>query len=85
MRCSLSGLVDNLTEIKDNKCLDKKIINELIKIFSNTYKFCNADINKFIMLPRKGVCPYEYMDMDSWDKFNETELLSKKDFYSKKI
>ena len=29
---------------------------------------------------RKGVYPYEYMD--SWEKFNETSLLSKKDFYS---
>ena len=33
------------------------------------------------MLLRKGVYPYEYMD--SWDKFNETELPPKKDFYSK--
>ena len=29
---------------------------------------------------RKGVYPYEYMD--SWEKFNETELSPKKDFYS---
>ena len=29
---------------------------------------------------RKGVYPYEYMD--SWEKFNETSLPSKKDFYS---
>ena len=82
MRCSSSGLVDNLSEIKDNKRLDKKLINELIKKFSNTYKFCNDDINKFIMLLRQGVYHYEYMD--SWDKFNETELPTKKDFYSEK-
>ena len=31
---------------------------------------------------RKGVYPYEYMD--SWNKFSETELSPKKDFYSKK-
>ena len=30
---------------------------------------------------RKGVYPYEYMD--SWEKFNETSLPSKKGFYSK--
>ena len=29
---------------------------------------------------RKGVYPYEYMDR--WEKFNETSLRSKKDFYS---
>ena len=29
---------------------------------------------------RKGVCPYEYMD--SWERFNETSLPSKEDFYS---
>ena len=29
---------------------------------------------------RKGVYPYEYMD--SWEKFNEASLPSKKDFYS---
>ena len=34
-----------------------------------------------MLLLRKGVYPYEYMD--GWERFNETELLSKKDFYSK--
>ena len=29
---------------------------------------------------RKGVYPYEYMD--SWNRFNETSLPNKKDFYS---
>ena len=62
MRSSLSGLVDNFSDIKDNKCLDKKLLYELIKKFPNTYRFCNSDDNKFIMLLRKGVYPYEYMD-----------------------
>ena len=44
------------------------------------YSFCNNDLNKFILLLRKGVYPYEYMD--SWEKFNETSLPSKEDFYS---
>ena len=51
-----------------------------MKKFKNTYSFCNDDLNKFILLLRKGVYPYEYMD--SWEKFNETSLPSKKEFYS---
>ena len=42
---------------------------ELIKRFANVYEFCNEDINKFILLLRKGVYPYEYMD--SWERFDE--------------
>ena len=41
---------------------EKEINKELIERFANIYKFCNNDINKFIMLLRKGVYPYEYMD-----------------------
>ena len=52
-----------------------------MKKFSRTYKFCNGDLNKFILLLRKGVYPYEYMD--SWERFNETSLPPKKDFCSK--
>ena len=48
--------------------------------FANTYRFCNEDINKFILLLRKDVYPYEYMD--SWERFNETVLPNKKAFYS---
>ena len=32
------------------------------------------------MLLREGVYPYEYMD--SWEKFDETALPPKNDFYS---
>ena len=46
----------------------------------NTFKFCNSDINKTILLLRKGVYPYEYMD--DWKKFNETTLPEKEEFYS---
>ena len=51
-----------------------------MKNFKNTYSFCNNDLNKFILLLRKGVYPYEYMD--SWERFNGTSLPSKKEFYS---
>ena len=64
----------------------KKFNNDLIKKFKNTDSFCNNDtsslkrINKFVLLLRKGVYPYEHMD--SWERFNEKLLPSKKDFYS---
>ena len=68
------------------KCFDceqyykKKFNKELIKRFASTYKFCNTDLNKFILLLRKGVYPYEYMD--NWERFNETLLPNKESFYS---
>ena len=58
----------------------KKLNKELIKRFKSTYEFCNKDLNKFILLLRKGVYPYEYMD--NWERFNETLLPSKESFYS---
>ena len=59
----------------------KKDFNkELFKRFANIYEFCNGDINKFILLLRKGVYPYEYMD--SRERFNETSLPDKEAFYS---
>ena len=58
----------------------KKFNKEFIKRFASTYSFCNNDLNKSILLLRKGVYPYEYMD--NWKRFNETSLPSKKDFYS---
>ena len=44
------------------------------------YKFCNKDVNKFILLLRKGVYSYEYMD--NWKRFDEITLPDKKAFYS---
>ena len=54
---------------------------ELINRFASTYEFCNNDINKHILLLRKGIYPYEYMD--NWNKFNETSFPNKEDSYSK--
>ena len=59
----------------------KKDFNkELIERFANIYEFCNGDLNKFILLLKKGVYPYEYMD--NWERFDETSLPDKESFYS---
>ena len=44
------------------------------------HKFSNHDVNKFILLLRKGVHPYEYMN--GWEKFNKTSLPKKENLYS---
>ena len=59
---------------------EKDFNKELIKRFANTYNFCDNDLNKFILLLRKGVYPYEYMD--NWERFNETSLPEKESFCS---
>ena len=53
---------------------------ENLKKFENSYSFCNNDINKFVLLLRKGVYPYEYMD--SSKRLSEISLPNKEDFYS---
>ena len=58
----------------------KKFNKVLIKRFASTYEFCNNYLNKFVLLLRKGVYPYEYADTS--EKFSEISLPSKKDFYS---
>ena len=57
-----------------------KSVNGLIQKFPNIHQFCNGDINRFVLLLRKGVHPYEYMD--SWGRFDETSLPDKNVFYS---
>ena len=59
---------------------EKDFNKELIKRFVSTYEFCKKNLNKFILLLRKDVDPYEYMD--NWERFNETSLPNKESFYS---
>ena len=63
-----------------HKDYSNKLDQKLKQKFKNTFKFSNDDINKFILLLRTGVYPYEYMD--DWEKFNETTLPEKEEFYS---
>ena len=76
--------------IKDNQLIfrcfrckknyKKDFDKELIKRFANTYELCNKDHNKLILLLRKSVYPYEYMD--NWERSHETSLPNKEAFYS---
>ena len=59
-------------ELKSNrlnyKCKESgkkcsQLINEVIKNFSITYQFCNGNVNKCVLLLRKCVYSYEYMDI----------------------
>ena len=54
MLASLSHSVDKISEI--NK---KILLIELSEKFHNTYRLCNKDLNKFALLLRKGIYPYE--------------------------
>ena len=56
----------------------KEINKELIERFASTYKFCNNDLNKFVMLLRKGVYPYEYMN--GWDNLTKHQYPAKNCF-----
>ena len=62
------------------KNYEKDFNKELIQRFANIYEFCNEDLNNIILLLRKGVYPYAYMD--SCKRFNETSLPDKEAFYS---
>ena len=79
--CEFIGFKNNRLNYRCKECngISTKSINELAEKFPNTYQFCNGDLNKFVLLLRKGVYPYECMD--SWERFNETSLPPKKDFY----
>ena len=65
---------DSLISFKRLSCNEncsKKINQNLKNWFENKFKFSN-DKNTFILLLKKGFCPYEFMD--DWEKFNEESL-----------
>ena len=74
----LIGLQKNELYYECKECNDEsyKSINGLNKKFPNTYRFCNEDINKFVLFLRKGVYPYEYTG-------SQKKVPPKEAFYSK--
>ena len=80
--CCFLGLKNNRLIYKCKECKEewKWPINELIEKFPDIYQFCNGDLNKFVLLLRKGAYPYEYTD--SWEKFHQNTIPPKEGFYS---
>ena len=82
LNCEFIGFKNGRLNYKCKECKKSytKLTNESIKNFPTLYKFCNGDLNKFFLLLRKGVYPYEYID--SWKKFYENAIPPKEAFYS---
>ena len=90
MKCKYCDCFLECTNFKDDlieyKCLNctkiywGKFDEKLKDSFFNTYKFSIFDNKKFIAFLWKGVYPCKYVD--DWEKFNETTLPEKEDFYS---
>ena len=80
--CEFVKLHENRLMYECLNCKNRsfKPIYSLISKFSNTYKLCCNDNEKFVLLLTKGV--YLYECMDNWSRFNETSLPSKEEFYS---
>ena len=74
---------DDLTEYKYLYCKKRyqhRFDEKSKERFFNTYKFSNNKNNKFILLLRNGIYPYEYMD--DLEKSNKYLLPEKEDFNS---
>ena len=58
--CEFIGLKNNRLNYKCKKCskTSAKSVNVLIEKFPRTCKFCNGNLNKFVLLLRKVVYPY---------------------------
>ena len=79
--CDFVEFKNNRLNYKCKKECRKRCFNSIngsIKNFPILHQFCNGDLNKFVLLLRKGIYPYEYMD--SWERFDEESLLDEKSF-----
>ena len=82
LNCEFIGFKNGRLNYKYKECkkLYTKSTNKSIENFPALYKFCYDDHNKFFLLLRKGIYPYEYID--SWKRFDENTILPKEAFYS---
>ena len=74
-------IINYTTTVKNVKKKWLKPVKGSIEKFPSVYQFCTADLYKFLLLLRKGIYPYEYID--SWEIFDETSLSDKEAFYRK--
>ena len=83
LECKFVGLKNNGLIYRCRECEEEcqTPIKGLIRKFSSVYQFCNDDLNKVVLLLRKGFYPYE--DTDNWEKFDETTKPPKEAFYNK--
>ena len=83
--CEFIGFKNNRLNYRCQECngISTKPVNDLIEKFPNTFQFCKSNLNKFVLLLRKGIYPCQYMD--SWERYNETSLPPKKYFYNELI
>ena len=79
-KCHYVGLKNERLIYKCEECRkqSKRPVDELKEKFPNIYQFCNNYLNKFVLLLRKGVYPYEYMG--SWEKLMKLHYHPKKLF-----
>ena len=79
--CDFIRFKSNRLNYRCKECKRKstKSTDGLIEKSPRMYQFCSGDLNKFVLVLRKGVYPYEYMD--NWERFDETSSPDKKAFY----
>ena len=82
LNCEFIGFKNGRLNYKCKECKKSytKLTNESIKNFPTLYKFSNGNLNKFFLLLRKGIYPYEYIN--SWERFDEKTIPPKEAFYS---
>ena len=79
--CKFIGLKSNKLHSKCKECKKAQLerINGLVKTFPNIYRFRKGNRSKFILLLRKDVYRSEYIDI--WERFHDTALPNKKNFF----
>ena len=79
MRSTTASLIQSIDKVSE---IDRKISYEALIGKFCIYQLCNKDLKKFALLLRKGIYPYEYIDLQK--RFKKESLPDKEYFYSKR-